>query len=176
MKTLVTTGAHTYGAPIVSGRNAHCSIGKFCSIGDNVRIDIGGGHNMKNISTYPFNIKFPEIAAQCATHPVCNGDVVIGNDVWIGFDVIILSGVTIGDGAVIGANSVVRENVDAYSLWAGTPAEFKKFRFSLAQRGMLEMLQWWDWPDRILFKSEVMEMLMSGDVEKLWGYWRGWSA
>jgi virginiamycin A acetyltransferase len=171
MKTRTTIGDHTYGAPKIYGKAAHCRIGKFCSIGENVRIDIGNEHNPGNISTYPFNVLHPEAAGACTTHPLCRGDVVIGNDVWIGFDAIILSGTTIGDGAIIAANSVVRGEVEPYALYAGSLAEFKRFRFPESDRGLLMAIRWWDWPDEWIFMPEVAETLMSGDVEGLYVLW-----
>lgn len=47
----------------------------------------------------------------------------IGRNVWIGFDVCVLPGVTIGDGAVVGARSVVVQDVPAYAVVAGNPAQ-----------------------------------------------------
>lgn len=174
MKTRTVIGDYTYGVPVVYGKAGHCFIGKYCSIGENVRIDIGHEHNPDNISTYPFNIKLPSIAAQCTTHPKFKGDVHIGNDVWLGFDTIILSGVTIGDGAVIGANSVVKSDIPPYAIYAGSPATFKRRRFSLEDIESLMDMKWWDWPDERLFLKGVMEMLMSSDVKKLYDYWKGW--
>ena len=51
--------------------------------------------------------------------------VVIGNNVWIGAHVIILKGVHIGDNAIIAANSVVTRDVDADTIYAGTPASHR---------------------------------------------------
>jgi acetyltransferase-like isoleucine patch superfamily enzyme len=47
----------------------------------------------------------------------------IGPNVWIGFDACVLPGVTIGKGAVVGARSVVMEDVPAYAVVAGNPAQ-----------------------------------------------------
>jgi acetyltransferase-like isoleucine patch superfamily enzyme len=174
MKTRTVIGDYTYGAPLIYGKAGHCFIGKFCSIGDNVRIDIGHEHNPDNISTYPFNVLMPDIAGHLTTHPKFRGDVRIGNDVWIGFDTIILSGVTIGDGAVIGANSVVKHDVSPYTVSAGSPATFKRRRFELSAIAHLMDMKWWDWPDERLFTKEVIEMLMGSEVRKLYDYWRGW--
>ncbi|NOX48735.1 MAG: CatB-related O-acetyltransferase [Chlorobi bacterium] len=83
-------------------------IGRFCSIGYNVRIGLGN-HPLNYVSTHPFiyrkkygfveeDFTFPE----SVTKPT-----IIGNDVWIGANATILAGVSVGDGAVIGANSLV---------------------------------------------------------------------
>jgi acetyltransferase-like isoleucine patch superfamily enzyme len=59
---------------------------------------------------------------------VKKGDIVIGDDVWIGCSSQILSGVTIGNGAVIAAGSLVNKDVAPYSIVAGIPAKFVKYR------------------------------------------------
>jgi acetyltransferase-like isoleucine patch superfamily enzyme len=59
---------------------------------------------------------------------VKKGDIVIGDDVWIGCSSQILSGVTIGNGAVIAAGSLVNKDVAPYSIVAGIPAKFIKYR------------------------------------------------
>ena len=46
----------------------------------------------------------------------------IGRAAWIGFDTCVLPGVTIGEGAVVGARSVVMENVEPFTIVAGSPA------------------------------------------------------
>jgi maltose O-acetyltransferase len=50
-------------------------------------------------------------------------DVTIGSDVWIGTGAVVLPGVHIGQGAVIGANAVVTNDIAAYSIAVGIPAE-----------------------------------------------------
>lgn len=50
----------------------------------------------------------------------------IGKNVWICAGAVILPGVAIGDNSIIGANSVVNCNVPANTMYAGTPAVFKK--------------------------------------------------
>jgi acetyltransferase-like isoleucine patch superfamily enzyme len=52
--------------------------------------------------------------------------VVIGDNVWIGFDACILPGVTIGRGSVVGAKSVVAQDVEPYTVVAGSPAAVVK--------------------------------------------------
>jgi len=54
--------------------------------------------------------------------------VIIEDDVWIGTNCIITKGVTIHKGSIIAANSVVTKDVDAYSIYAGSPAKFIKSR------------------------------------------------
>jgi acetyltransferase-like isoleucine patch superfamily enzyme len=50
------------------------------------------------------------------------GGIVIEDDVWLGANVVVLDGAVIRRGAVIAAGSVVRGEVEAYAIYAGTPA------------------------------------------------------
>jgi len=63
-----------------------------------------------------------------------NKDVTIGRNVWIGTRVTILKGVKIGDSAIVGAGSVVTKNVQSFSVVAGNPAKFIRWRFSEKDR------------------------------------------
>ena len=49
--------------------------------------------------------------------------VIIGDDVWLGANSTILSGVRIKKGAIIAAGSIVNRDVEAYEIYAGSPAE-----------------------------------------------------
>ena len=112
----VTIGAHTYGAPLVRwwGEPANLSIGRFCSIADDVQIFLGGNHRTDWVTTYPFPVfRAWHEARGIAGHPATRGDVHIGHDVWLGSGSVILSGVTIGHGAVIGCRAVVSRDVPA---------------------------------------------------------------
>src|ERR1700693_5553903 len=113
-----TMGTYSYTAPILRGNHNNVTIGKFCSIAQGVIIDCGFSHNIKNVSTYPFNPNMPG----CDYLPLnlkIKGDVIIGNDVYVGEDAIIMSGVSIGDGAVISARSIITKNVAPYEIWVG---------------------------------------------------------
>lgn len=142
-------GDFTYGNPTVLFENeqAQLTIGKFCSIADNVTLFLGGNHRSDWISTYPFSAlaaHFPD-SAHIKGHPATNGSLTIGNDVWIGRNVTILSGITIGDGAVLAAGSVVTKNVGDYEIWGGNPAKLIRKRFSEQQILELKQISWWDW-------------------------------
>lgn len=54
--------------------------------------------------------------------PSKNG-IVIDNDVWVGANSVILDGSRIGRGAIIAAGSVVLNEVPAYEIWGGVPAQ-----------------------------------------------------
>lgn len=157
-------GEWTYGDPAIHSWNedAKLRIGKYCSIAVEVEILLGGEHNIRRVTTYPFSEVFAE-ARGIPGHPISKGDVTIGNDVWIGRGALILSGVTIGNGAVIGANSVVSRDVSPYSVVAGNPARHVKWRFEPHVIEQLERTAWWNWPhERVV---EALPLLLSEDIE-----------
>ncbi|MFP7421406.1 CatB-related O-acetyltransferase [Streptococcus ruminicola] len=101
-------------------------IGNFCSFAKNTFFCLGGEHDYKTLSTYPFESKISDNKITSFS----KGDIVIGDDVWIGVNVTILSGVKIGQGAIIAAGSVVTKDVEPYSIYGGVPARLIKKRFS----------------------------------------------
>ena len=125
----------------------NASIGKFCSIANDVCIGLGK-HPLDYFSTSPlfyrsqntFKINLIEKDLQFEEYlPVS-----IGNDVWIGSRSLILDGVSIGNGSVIAANSVVTKDVAPYSVIGGVPAKHIKYRFNDNQISKLKNLKWWD--------------------------------
>lgn len=168
----VQIGDFTYGQPLIMtwGENTKLTIGKFCSIGVNVQIMMGGNHHTDWLTTYPLNVllkeQYPGIDGECAA---TKGDIVIGNDVWIGNNVTIMSGVTILDGAVIANGSIVTHDVMSCSLVAGNPAREKKI---LWQKVGPVGMKWWDWPLEEL--AEAIPILMSKEEGELKMFDRVW--
>jgi acetyltransferase-like isoleucine patch superfamily enzyme len=125
----VIVGAYTYGDLCVLTDGSVLEklyIGKFCSIAANVKFILSSGHPYEGFSAYPFKVKiFGKIK-----EAVSKGDIIINDDVLIGLGAIILSGVTIGQGAIVVAGAVVIKDVEPYSIVAGNPARFIKYRFS----------------------------------------------
>lgn len=162
----VSIGNHTYGAPMIRwwGEPADLTIGKYCSIADDVEIFLGGNHRTDWVSTYPFSVFRRWTEARNVTgHPSTRGSVMIGNDVWLGAGCVILSGVTIGNGAVIGCRSVVTRDVPDYAIVAGNPAAIVRMRFQATQINQLLACAWWDWePSRV---ARNVKRLLSTDVE-----------
>lgn len=100
-------------------------IGNFCSIAYGVKFILGGEHDYKKISTYPFNA----LVYHEGIDAISKGKIIVKDDVWIGYNALILSGVEIGQGAIVAAGSVVTKNVPAYAIVAGVPARIIKYRF-----------------------------------------------
>jgi acetyltransferase-like isoleucine patch superfamily enzyme len=166
----VSIGRHTYGAPLVRwwGEPANLSIGKYCSIADDVEIFLGGNHRIDWVSTYPFPAfgAWPE-AKHVGGHPATRGDVAIGNDVWLGSGCVILSGVSIGHGAVVGCRAVVARDVPPYAIVAGNPATVTRMRFDPDTVDRLLASAWWDWePARI---RERLPLILSADIDAFLG-------
>jgi acetyltransferase-like isoleucine patch superfamily enzyme len=160
-------GKYSYGTPMIHWTNEQASltVGKFCSIAQNVQIYLGGNHNTNWVTTYPFGHIHQDIfpSFDGTGHPSTKGNVTIGNDVWIGSDVTIMSGVTIGDGAVIANNSHVVKNVEPYSLVGGNPAKHIKYRFTEDQIEALLKIQWWNWEDSKM--NEFVPLLCNPDID-----------
>ena len=129
-------------------------IGKYCSLGNNIKV-VRGNHPSKNfVSTCPAfysdslkkeGIYFDDyIEFKTHTETKNKFTAEIGNDVWIGDNVTILGGVIIGDGAIIGAGSVVIKDVDPYSIVGGVPAKEIRKRFDKEDIVFLNSLKWWN--------------------------------
>jgi acetyltransferase-like isoleucine patch superfamily enzyme len=174
-KGLLEIGDHTYGLPIIDryeGSDAKVTIGKFCSIGPNVRIITGGIHPVDRIGLYPFRIQWSLPDAHKDGMPKTNGPINIGNDVWISSGATILSGITIGHGSVIAANALVTKDVPPYTIVGGNPAKIVKQRFTPEQIDQLLKLEWWSWSrEKIekninLISSQSVEDLLNSESEK----------
>ena len=164
-------GKHTY---IVSADIKNSIIGKFCSIGTNVKIGGLGAHPLLWISTHPIfysnrkqsGTSFSATNRMAEMHPTT-----IGNDVWIGTNSIILDGVTIGDGAVIGAGAIVVKDVPPYAIVGGVPAKTIRFRFEEDVISRLLDWRWWNLSDEALHTLAERfcdrESWTAGDIEQL---------
>jgi acetyltransferase-like isoleucine patch superfamily enzyme len=170
----IEIGDFTYGCPLIMtwGEDTKLKIGKFCSIGANVQILLGGNHHTDWCATYPFNVllkdQYPGIDDEVAA---TKGDVIIGNDVWIANDVTILSGVTIGDGAVIANGAVVTKDVLPYEVVGGNPARALKTRWSGCA---VFKTHWWNWSLEKL--ALAIPYLVSNDTAGLIEFNKRWEA
>ena len=159
-------GNHTYGSIelIDSNGSDDISIGKFTSIGPNVKV-ICGNHNYKFVSNYPFKSiwnNFWKPLDDIEDH-IYNDITTIGNDVWIGHSVIIKGGINIGDGSVIAAGSIVTKDVLPYSIVGGSPAKILKYRFEQEKISKLLKIKWWEWSDEKI--NANLDNIMSEDLD-----------
>lgn len=158
-------GLHSYGVPEIfyGSDGAKLSIGRYCSISENVIILLGGEHRTDWVTTFPFTALYKE-ALEYKSGSRTKGDVTVGNDVWVGRNVMILSGVTIGDGSVIGAGSVVTSDVPPYAIAAGNPARIIRLRFDVKPVERLLQIKWWNWSIEKVLAN--LPYLLSNDSEK----------
>ncbi|MGL4487934.1 MAG: DapH/DapD/GlmU-related protein [Rhizobiaceae bacterium] len=133
-----------------NGEAIYSTIGKFCSVAANVRIN-ALEHPVERLTMHKVTYRPNEYfrfqgldqdfrERRRAKH------VTIGHDVWIGHGAVILPGVHVGTGAVIGANAVVRRDVLPFQIVAGVPAKEIRFRFDAVVRERILQSSWWDWP------------------------------
>ena len=132
-------------------------IGSYCSFAENLDFILGGEHDTKWVSTFPFIERWQLSELKGKATQKTRGDITIGNDVWIGHGVTILSGTTIGTGAIIGAGAIVRGNIPPYSIAVGVPAKVVKKRFSVEICESLLESKWWLIPQHKL-KDVVVYM------------------
>lgn len=157
--TTVASSHIGYASYIAS--NSHfqkTKIGRFTSIGPNVKCVFGKHPSNTFVSTHPsffslnppVNLKLTEkqLFEEFAKPKDAVGKytIVIGNDVWIGANVSIMDGITIGDGAIVAANALVNKDVAPYTIVGGIPAKAIKKRFNQNDIDFLLSLRWWDKP------------------------------
>lgn len=124
----VLVGKRTYGKLNIICYNPeiYIKIGNYCSIGDKVTFLMGGEHNYRCISTYPF-YSYIYKNKYIKNNEIKEKNIIIEDDVWIGYGALIFPGVKIGKGSVIGAQSIVLKDVPPYSIYAGTKVIKKRF-------------------------------------------------
>lgn len=148
-------------------------IGKFCSIGQNVKNSIGRHPTNLFVSTHPsfFSTK-KQAGFSFVKNNLFNEHLyvdhekkffnLIGNDVWIGNDVTIFDGVRIGDGSIIANGAIVTKDVEPYNIVGGVPAKLIKQRFSEKQIKYLLKFKWWN-KDMSWIKNNIN---LFSDIEK----------
>lgn len=125
----------------------HAHIGKFCSIGADVKIGLGK-HPIDFVSTSPvfYSLRAKNRNLSFATEQHYNEyeDVQIEHDVWIGSNAVVNAGVKIGTGAVVAAGAVVTKDVPPYAIVGGVPAKIIKYRFDDETISKLLKSEWWN--------------------------------
>lgn len=152
------SGTLGYGSYMRINNSIYGEVGRYCSIGNNVRVVKGNHPTSSFVSTHPafFSKKlqagftyvdstlFPEFIY---SDEVKKTIVCIGHDVWIGDNALIMQGISIGNGAIIAAGAVVTKDVPPYAIVAGVPARVIRYRFNEEQRKKLDQICWWNRPE-----------------------------
>ena len=138
-----------YSYIVNDGDVIYTTIGKFCSIAAQVRIN-PGNHPMQRATQAHFTYRSSDYFDDARDDDAFfdwrrSHAVTIGHDVWIGHGVVILPGLSIGTGAVVAAGAVVSKDVAPYTIVAGVAAKPVKQRFSDTIADSLQELAWWDW-------------------------------
>lgn len=176
-------GRMGYGTYIGGNTHLNADIGRFTSVGPNVRV-INATHPMKApfVTTCPlfFSLdrsKNPDHKTFAKKQMVEEFryydrerqiDIRIGNDCWIGEGVTLIGGTEINDGAVVLAGAYVVKDVPAYAIVGGTPAKVIGYRYDEYTIEFLQKILWWNNNEQ-WFKDN-WELLC--DMEKLKRYYR----
>lgn len=113
--TITCPGGISLGNDVIISKGCHIDGNGGLIIGDYVLL----GYNVSLLTaSHGLSLGKPMIYQELTVKPV-----IIGSDVWIGANAVVLPGVKIGEGSVIGANAVVSQDVPAYAIVGGVPAE-----------------------------------------------------
>lgn len=150
-KNTCFTGKMGFGSYLCEDCNIVGSIGRFTSIGAEVR-SAQGIHPIEApfATTSPMFFSTRKQTMQTFVDKdwfdELKPPVEIGNDVWIGVRVFIAGGIRIGDGAVVLSGAVVTKDVPPYAVVGGVPARILKYRFDEETVSFLLQKKWWDKP------------------------------
>ena len=108
------------GCSIIGGRNAMVYFGQFSTLAPNVVLAAGSDDYIAGLATPMVDEKFKG--------NVEIGRIDIGDHCIIGANSTVLPNVSLADGANVGANSLVKEDLEGWCLYAGSPVRFIKKR------------------------------------------------
>ncbi len=128
-------------------------IGRYSSIGPNVKNVLGQHPTRKFVSTHPIFYSTQQTIHKSFVkkniyeeYRFTKGgySAEIGNDVWIGDGASIMEGITVADGTIVAAGANVVRDTEPYSIVGGNPARIIRYRFSKEEIQFLVQIQWWN--------------------------------
>ena len=162
----VYVGNATYGSLDVrsfGNEKEYLQIGNYCSIASDVIFVLGGGHNYKRCTNYPF----PKIPYNICVDATTKGPIIVEDNVWIGLRVTVMSGVRLGKGCVIGAGSIVTNDIPPYAIYAG--GKIIKYRFNEDLINKVSQIDFSKFDQDIIkkYKEFCQEEINADNVDKI---------
>lgn len=170
-------GRMGYGSYISTNTHLNADIGRFSSIGPNVRV-INATHPIKEPFVTACPLFFSLDRSKNPRHETFAKkqmfdefryydkekeiDIKIGNDCWIGEGVTFIGGTEIGDGAVVLAGAYVVKDVPEYAIVGGIPAKIIGYRYDEETINYLHNVKWWEKDEK--WFQENWELMC--DIEK----------
>lgn len=108
------------GCKLIGGRNSQVELRRFSTLAPNVVLAAGSDDYISGIASPMVSLEYKG--------QVQIGKIVLGRHSIVGANSTVLPNVTFEDGAAVGAQSLVKASLDAWSLYAGTPAKKIKLR------------------------------------------------
>lgn len=145
-------GLYSYGCFDSTRFPVGTTVGRYCSIAKSAYV-FNRNHGVKFISLHPY--LYNSSLGVVAEDMIKTTKLIIEDDVWLGHNSIICPSVDkIGRGSIVAAGAVVTKNVLPYSVVAGNPAKFIKYRFSIDRIKEIESSQWW-----LMDKNMLMDLI-----------------
>ena len=170
-------GTMGLGSYIGSNTHLNADIGRFSSIGPNVKV-INATHPMKEpyVTTSP--LFFSLDRSKTPLHETFAKkqmieefryygkdrqiDIKIGNDCWIGEGVTFIGGTEIQDGGVVLAGAYVVKDVPPYAIVGGIPAKIIGYRYDEETISLLLKSKWWENDKQWFYKNWELMCDMEG--------------
>lgn len=108
------------GCKLIGGPNSRVVFGEYSTLAPGVVLSAGSDDYTGGIATPFVPIEYKG--------DVQIGEIRFGRHCIVGSNSVVLPNVTFGDGAAVGALSLVKDNLPAWTLWAGVPARQIRIR------------------------------------------------
>jgi len=159
----VEVGAHSYGCFDPVRFPAGTRIGRYVSIGPDVKI-YRRNHPLDRLSLHPYFYR-PDLGA-AADSDVETFSLEIGAGSWLGANALVLPGCRrIGRGAVVAAGAVLTRDVPDYAIVGGNPAALIRYRFEAHEMTAADSTGWWLMPPAVVSQSHDMTHPWNGTAQ-----------